>query len=100
MAGEETWWSGNRSEVIIIIIIGLPVTGTILAPNRRLPRVRAAALAQRKPMPRLEEAGTSLVLAISIIMAKIPKDVWPLTAPYTTERNTANTFCRLKNSSQ
>lgn len=94
MAGQRAWWSGNWTEV------SLPVTGTILAPNSRLPRVKPAALAQRRPMPRVEEPATSLVLAISIIMAKIPKNVWQLKAPYTTERKTANTFCRQRTSSE
>lgn len=61
--------------------LGLPVMGTNLAPNRRLPKVKPAALTQRRPMPKLEVAATMLVASMSLIMAKAPKYVNPLTAP-------------------
>ena len=59
----------------------MPVTGTILAPNRRLPKVKPAALAQRRPMPKLEVLATSLLAAMFLIMANAPNDVCPFTTP-------------------
>lgn len=59
----------------------MPVTGTILAPNRRLPKVKPAALAQRRPMPKLEVLTTVLLAAMFLIMANAPKDVCPLKVP-------------------
>lgn len=60
---------------------GLPVMGTSLAPNRRLPTVRPAALAQRRPIPKLALPATSLVASMCLIMAKAPNNVTPLVAP-------------------
>ena len=55
--------------------------GTSLAPNRRLPKVKPAALAQRKPIPKLEVLATSWLAAMFLIMANAPNEVAPLNVP-------------------
>ena len=55
--------------------------GTILAPNRRLPKVKPAVLAQRSSIPKLEVHATSLLAAIFLIITNTPYDVAPFMLP-------------------